>query len=117
MVDESNCVACPICKMLFINNNFMLAHKNHMHGGTLYDCDICGFVMKSKRHFQRHSLRHKDNNNFYTCNECNYKTNRNDHLLRHLQYHDDSYLKIFKICGKKFNRIDNLKRLLRTHKI
>ncbi|CAG9814762.1 unnamed protein product [Phaedon cochleariae] len=62
----------------------------HKEGG-FYKCDVCPFLSKIWRKYERHTASHKDQ--LLQCRSCPYKTRYKRDLLKHqyIHYHDEVY--------------------------
>lgn len=93
----------------------MIYHLKH-HLSKLYYCHICNKIFNNNFNLKRHLLTHNVNNKIYSCyhDYCKRTFSRKYDFFRHFKIHENHIYKCIK-CEKKFNRLDNLKRHMKSH--
>ncbi|BFF90920.1 zinc finger protein weckle [Drosophila madeirensis] len=101
---------CPICHRGFKNKARLRVHSD-THSATIYECNICGLKLKTRRTFNKHKIVHSDERQ-YKCELCGAEFKRTKTLKSHLILHTGIRPYKCNFCDKDFSNGSNC----RSHK-
>ncbi|KAH8247161.1 hypothetical protein KR032_011603 [Drosophila birchii] len=81
------------------------------HSANIYECNICGMKLKTRRTFNKHKLVHSDERQ-YKCDVCGSAFKRSKTLKAHLILHTGIRPYKCNFCGREFSNGSNC----RSHK-
>ncbi|XP_017143351.1 zinc finger protein weckle [Drosophila miranda] len=101
---------CPVCQRRFKNKARLRVHAD-THSATIYECNICGLKLKTRRTFNKHKVVHSDKRQ-HKCEQCGAEFKRTKTLKSHLILHTGIRPYKCNFCDKDFSNGSNC----RSHK-
>jgi len=95
-------VKCDICKKLFKSYTKMYAHKNHIHSGETFMCELCSKVCNSKSALLSHMAIHlpESEREYVKCELCDHVLQKGRAMKRHIQRIHNDTKQSCEICNK-----------------
>ena len=120
---------CEQCQLSFQRNDELKFHKQKIHEGLVFNCEICEYSTSRKGDFKRHIVsKHSDGEmkqgrkpSFCKEDGCTFiDLKSNGHLRRHIETKHEGIVR-FKChimnCGFKASQYKDLRRHAKTHTI
>ena len=112
--EKQSVYQCDLCGAVLKHLGNLVQHKKSLHGGTrTHHCDICGNSFKLYQHLKTHKRRH-DPSFVETCTICG-KIVRKGHLSTHMKRHSDEKKFKCNTCSKAFYVKQDLERHVILH--